>query len=167
MLKRFFYRRIFDQIFREHYSYLYSYAYHILGDQEESRDIVSAVFEGVWKNIERFDLTRAKPYLLVSVRNRCVDFLRKDALRNQYSTEYLHSLSIYYDSFEEQQEQDQLIGEMLNQLPENTRTILEMCYLQHMKYAEVAEALGISPETVKKHMVKALKLLRMRYAEKK
>lgn len=36
-----------------------------------------------------------------------------------------------------------------------------------MKYAEVAEALDISPNTVKKHIVKALKTLRELYKGKR
>lgn len=167
MLRNILYRRTFDRLFREHYGFLYSYAYHIVGNEEDSRDIVSAVFEGLWNNIQQFDADKAKPYLMVSVRNRCVDFLRKSKLHNQYTEEYLHTLSIYYDDLKEQQEQDLLVKEMLDKLPENTRTILEMCYLKRMKYVEVAAELSISTATVKKHIVKALKLLRIDYSKNK
>ena len=52
---------------------------------------------------------------------------------------------------------------MLSQLTPPTDQILEMCYLRRMKYSEAAEALGISPNTVKKHISKALKILRNLY----
>ncbi|TDQ80118.1 RNA polymerase sigma factor [Sphingobacterium yanglingense] len=167
MLKRLFNKKTFDHIFRENYTYLYKYAFHITGDEEESRDIVSGVFESLWKNIERFDKEKAKPYLKVSVRNRCVDFLRKNTLHNKYMDEYLNTLSRYYDELADQREQDELVETMLSQLPENTRHILDLCYFQRLKYSEVAEQLDISPDTVKKHIVKALKLLRTIYNEKK
>lgn len=167
MLKRLFNKKTFDHIFRENYTYLYKYALHITGDEEESRDIVSGVFESLWKNIGHFDAEKAKPYLKVSVRNRCVDFLRKSTLHNRYTEEYLNTLSYYYDELAEQKEQDQLVQNMLDRLPDYTKHILELCYFQRMKYSEVAETLEISPDTVKKHIVKALKLLRSIYNEKK
>ncbi|GHE48047.1 RNA polymerase sigma factor [Sphingobacterium griseoflavum] len=167
MFKKLVKRKTFDSIFRENYTYLYRYALHIIGDEEESRDIVSAVFEGLWKNFDQVDEQRVKPYLMVSIRNRCVDFMRKNTLQHQYTSEYLHTLSDYYDELGEQTAQEDLVDAMLNQLPEPGRQILEMCYLQRMKYAEVAAALGISRDTVKKHMVRALKILRAVYSKKK
>ena len=45
-------------------------------------------------------------------------------------------------------------------LPEPTCTILRLCYWEKKTYREVAEQLGISPDTVKKHISKALRTLR-------
>ena len=45
-------------------------------------------------------------------------------------------------------------------LPEPTCTILRLCYYEHLTYREVAQQLGISPDTVKKHISKALRTLR-------
>ena len=46
------------------------------------------------------------------------------------------------------------------ELPEPTCTILQLCYYEHLTYREVAQQLGISPDTVKKHISKALRTLR-------
>ena len=45
-------------------------------------------------------------------------------------------------------------------LPEPTCTVLRLCYYEHKTYREAAEQLGISPDTVKKHISKALRTLR-------
>lgn len=45
-------------------------------------------------------------------------------------------------------------------LPETTRTIFSLCFVEHMKYAEAAEQLHVSLSTIKKHIVRALKLIR-------
>lgn len=45
-------------------------------------------------------------------------------------------------------------------LPEPTCTILRSCYWEKKTYQQVAEELGISPDTVKKHISKALRTLR-------
>lgn len=56
---------------------------------------------------------------------------------------------------------------MLNSLPPLTRRIIEECYFHKKKYKEVAEEMDISPDTVKKHISKALKLLRNNYNKEK
>ena len=45
-------------------------------------------------------------------------------------------------------------------LSEPTRTILRLCYWEKLTYRQVAERLEISPDTVKKHISKALRILR-------
>ena len=47
-------------------------------------------------------------------------------------------------------------------LPPKTRHVLEECYFNNKKYKEVADSLEVSTNAVKKHIVKALGLLRER-----
>ena len=163
MFKELLYRKTFDRIFTENYSRLYIYALHITGNSEVSRDIVSDVFVGLWKNISSLELNKLNAYLMASTRNRCIDHLRHTILSSQYTEEYIHCYSELYIDYSEEQEKDELVERLLSQLPSQTRRILELCYLQQKKYAEIAEELNISPDTVKKHIMKALKLLKELY----
>lgn len=45
-------------------------------------------------------------------------------------------------------------------LGEPARSIVRLCYYEHLTRRQAAERLGISYDTVKKHIAKALKLLR-------
>ena len=49
---------------------------------------------------------------------------------------------------------------------EPTRSIIRMCYYEHNTHAEAAQRLGISRETVKKHIRKALRTLRENLSER-
>lgn len=167
MFKNLLYKKTFDRIFADNYQRLYLYALHITGDTEQSRDIVSDVFTSLWKNISSLHMDTLNAYLLTGVRNRCVDSLRHNILVSQYSEEYLHTATEFYSDYSEEMEKDELVKEMLAQLPPLTRDILEKCYLYKMKYAEVAEELHISPDTVKKHISKALRMLKELYTERK
>ena len=81
------------------------------------------------------------------------------------------SLFLYGElSFQEEEdlEKAQLEGEMLDalyislaQLPRECRNVLQMLYMQGMKYREVAETLHISIETVKSQRKYALNKLRL------
>lgn len=165
MLKSFTYKRKFEKIYTGNYTRLYYYALHIVNDEETAKDILNDVFTALWNSIETIDLEKVHAYLMTAVRNRSVDHLRHLVLENHYSDEYLHTVDMFYDEYSD--EKDRLVGEMLSKLTPPTDQILEMCYLKRMKYAEVAEQLGISPNTVKKHIVKALKILRGLYKDKK
>ena len=61
---------------------------------------------------------------------------------------------------DEENEKIERIYKVLDSLTPQTRHIMEECYFNRKKYAEVAEMLNISPSAVKKHVMKALRLLR-------
>ena len=165
MFESLIYKRRYEEIYTGHYTRLYYYALHIVNDESVAKDILNDVFAALWKNIATVKPEQINAYLLTSVRNRSVDHLRHLIMQDQYSDEYLHTVDEYYDDYND--EKDRIVEEMLAQLSPPTDEILEMCYLKRMKYAEVAEKLDISTSTVKKHIVKALKILRERYKDKK
>lgn len=154
----------FEKVYTENYLRLYYYALHIVNEEEVAKDILNDVFTAFWKNIDTVRDENLNAYLMTSVRNRAVDHLRHALLENQYSDAYLHEAGLFYEDYSE--DKDRLVEEMLGHLSPPTDEILKMCYFKRMKYAEVAEALGISPNTVKKHIVKALKTLRELYKGK-
>lgn len=164
-LGSFTYKSKFERTYTENYLRLYYYALHIVNDDDASKDILSDVFSALWKNIESIEEEHIHAYLMAAVRNRAVDYLRHNILHSQYTEAYLHETELFYDDYSD--EKDRLVEEMLAHLSPPTDQILEMCYLKRMRYAEVAEALDISPNTVKKHVVKALKILRELYKGKR
>ena len=60
----------------------------------------------------------------------------------------------------EQDERMMHISKAMEKLTPHTRHILEECYIQRKKYQEVAEELNISVSAVRKHIVKALQVIR-------
>jgi RNA polymerase sigma-70 factor (family 1) len=167
MLKSLLFKSKFEKIYTENYSRLYYYALHIAGDSEVAKDILSDVFAGLWNNIDKIEIESINAYLMTAVRHRAVDYLRRNILQSQYSDDYIHEATLFYEDGSDELEKDKLVEQMLSQLQPPTKDILEMCYLQRMKYAEVAEVLKISPATVKKHISKALKILRELYNNEK
>jgi len=152
----------FDSLFRLHYEPLYRFALQFVADEEECHDIVSAVFEDVWRCIGSVEAATAKGYLYTNVRNRCIDHLRRRQCHSRYIkyVEYLSSRCITADQQMEHEEACRQADRLIAAMKSPTREILEACYIEEKKYKEVAAEMHISIATVKKHMVKALKLLR-------
>lgn len=160
-------KEVFGSIFKAQYPNLYYYALQLLKDEEMSRDIVSEVFTRVWENFSFYELDTLPSLLFKMVKNKSLDYLRHSAVHAQYADYYLHAVDECYANNEEDEERIRLAAEMLDLLPDTTRHVLEECYLNHKKYREVAEEMDVCQETVKRHIMKALKMLREHYKKKK
>ena len=146
---------------------LYYFALHIIDNDDACKDLLSDVFANLWNHLDEVADSNVKSYLFTSVHNHAVDIMRRETRQTQYTEEYLRETELYYYEMPDNGDTDRLVAQMFAQLTPPTDQILRMCYLQRMKYAEVAEALQISPNTVKKHISKALKILRELYKDKK
>ncbi len=155
----------FEKLFKEQYTAVYSYAFQILGDEEECRDLVSESFAQLWKRHEEIEMEKWRAFLYRTIHNKCVDRIRKNAAYENYAVYYQIISGNAVDDKDEvnlREEKLQQIHEVIKELPERTQYILKACYFSRRKYADVADELNISSSTVKKHIVKALAHLRDR-----
>ena len=154
-------RKSVGQLFKAHYSGRYLYAYQMIRDSETCKDIVEDVFEYLWNNYDKIDPATAKSYLYVSVRTRCIDYLRRQQVHEQYVQFCMLMTEPTSEEGQEDPDDRQLrMREVIRQQTPRTRLILEACYVHGKKYQEVADALEISKSAVRKHIMKVLGALR-------
>lgn len=158
----------FEQLYKENYARLYYYSFRFITDEELCKDIVNDVFEKAWQNFEDLRPETTTAYLYTQTRNRCIDYLRHRQVEEQYADFYQIVTEEDTDIVpEEMEERMQRIEKIIEELTDPTKTILKECYFNHKKYQEVAEEFGISINGVKKHIMKALRLLREEFGMKK
>lgn len=152
----------FDHIFRLYYSQLYYFALQYIADEEEAHDVVSAAYEDVWREFAAIKAETVKQFLYTNVKNKCIDLLRRRKCHEKYIefTSVMTSLYIGEQNYAEQEDKERIINNVLDSMGSPTREILQACYVEEKKYREVAEEMNISISTVKKHIVKALKIIR-------
>lgn len=135
--------------------------------QAVAEDIVHDVFLDVYENLKSFDKMPSRSYLFMAVRNRCLNTL----VREEVKENYIHTTLIenqllgldYYDSFENLLiEKDGLheLYEQIEQLPDKCRQIFKLAYFEEKKNAEIAELLDLSIRTVEHQLYLGLKTLR-------
>lgn len=150
----------FEALFREMFKPLCSFALKYVKDLDEARNLVHEVFISVWDKYDTLpDDTNFRSYLFTSVRNRSLNYLR-------YAKKHLTLEKVSEHTFSEQNtsmetaELEKEIELAINSLPEKCRQVFELNRMEGLKYAEIAEKLGISVKTVEAQMSKALNVLR-------
>lgn len=167
MVYYYLYKKKFERIYKDYYQRLYFQAMSITGDKEASKDIVEDVFMRLWNNIRKVDESRIDAYLSASISHGAIDFLRREIKVRTHNQEYSRLALGNGTDESDEMEKEKLVYKMLSLFNSPTRTILELRYIEGMKYEEIAVVQGISINTVKKHLVKALKKLRELYNSKK
>lgn len=155
-------------IFDHYYALMGAIAYEYVEDYYVSQNIVEDVMMSIWEKRDQLNIsTSIKSYLLTSVRNRCIDHLRSQSREAEvFSIESEIGSSSCYIPDQEMFEQIVLseletkIEEIIQSMPEECKQVFLLSRYGEKSYAEIADELHISVNTVKYHIKKALCLLR-------
>ena len=151
----------FHTLFVEMYHKLVRYATALMTDADEARDIVSDVFERAWQRHATLDEETDHAWLYAAVRNACLNRLKHLKVEQEHIEAIIEATRVdMADNYRQHEALLRHAEEIARNLPEPTRSILRLCYWNKQTYRQVAEHLGISPDTVKKHISKALRILR-------
>jgi len=134
-------------------------------DLDDSKGLVHDAFVTVW---EKFDSlppdTNYRSYLYTAVRNRSLNFIRDR--KKQVDLQFIpdERLAEETNPFEVSELAIEIETGILS-LPEKCREVFELNRREGLKYAEIAEKLGISVKTVEAQMSKALHVLKVHLRE--
>ena len=151
----------FDDLFRYNYRPLCLYALHYLGDADLSEDIVQESYTALWETLqEGAHVLNRKSYLYMMVRNRCLDHLRKKGISTESLKPYDPHGIIDDDEAQDRSRTEARLWTAIDSLPEKCREIFILSKRDGLKYEEIAEELGLSVNTVRNQIAKALKLIK-------
>lgn len=159
---RFAYTEIYNRFKRP----LYSFLWKRLGDKETVRDILHDVFLTIWEKRESISYeTSLSGYLFSAVRNKLLDIVARDKVRQRYVDSFyifINMEDISTDHLVRTKELSAHIEQEISKLPPKTREVFELSRISNLSRREIAEQLGVSEQTVKSHMFNALKTLRLK-----
>ena len=151
----------FDDLFRYNYRPLCLYALHYLQDVDLSEDIVQESYTALWEKLqEGVQVFNRKSYLYMMVRNRCLDHLRKKGIPAESLKPYDTYGIIDDDDAQERAHNEARMWTAIDSLPEKCREVFILSKRDGLKYEEIAEELGLSVNTVRNQISKALKVLK-------
>lgn len=156
--------KAFSTLYEKYLSDSYHFALSILKSKDHAQEVVQEVFLKVWLNREELDASKNfKSFLLTITKNLSINILTK-------ATNDLSIKNKIYDSLETQrsttseymltQEYEEIKERAISSLPEGRKKVFVMSREEGKSYQEISEELGVSINTVKTQMKKALESLR-------
>lgn len=157
----------YAEIYRKYWGILSRHATRMIPDQEEVSDILQEVFLALWnKRAELNDNISLSGYLYTSVRNKVLNRVDHDKVKARYMASletFIEMGSYQADAVIREKQLKALIEQELAALPPQMRMVFELSRNADLSYKEIAGQLGISENTVRNHISRAIKILRSKF----
>jgi len=152
------------ELYNRYHSKMYSWLIRFVKLPEMAEDIIQETFLKIWEIRHRLQPQQSFPaYLYRISRNKAFKLLKKisrdENLRGKVLVRSAIELNDPEKDFQWQQYQ-QLLDNAVSRLPVQRQRVYRLCRQNNKTYDEVANELGISRNTVKEHMMKAVQDLR-------
>lgn len=155
----------YSELVRVHYPGLFDFTYHYTRSVQATEDILQDVFLNIWEKRAGWRPDQSvRAYLYGAARNRAFNYLRSRKETAEPDTAHLHS-SEEADAELNLAELSRAYRVAVSELPERRREVFRLSRLYGLTYAEIAEVLGISINTVRSQVSAALEHLRRRLAD--
>lgn len=155
--------RRFEELFRRLYSPLCQRARRITRDLAVAEDLVQDVFVAFWHDEHRAAILAPEAYLTRAVLNQALNAVSVDQRRAELAADYGRQQARAANPTEQAEqlsELEQQLRRALETLPPVCRKVFLLSRYEDMSHREIADFLGISPNTVDNHIKKALAILR-------
>lgn len=159
----------FLELYNQYHPALYHYVLRFVKSPAIAEDVLQDVFLKIWEIRARIDAQLSfKAYLYRICRNSVFKLLKKIAvdenLRVQVMQQFAQSiadadLKVLWQQYEE------ILHAAVNNLSPQRQRVFRLCREEGKTYEQVANELGISRNTVKEHMVLAMKQIREHFEQ--
>ena len=158
-------RQAFTMLYRRYWEDLFITAAKALRGKEEAADVVQDVFLSIWNRRNELNIQGSlAAYLHTSVRYKCIHYIEKNITRRDYLSQLaeveVSNSSMNAETDLQLKEMQQTISKTVAGMPAKMQEVYKLSRQEHLSYKEIAESMGISVETVKKHIQHALHLIR-------
>jgi RNA polymerase sigma-70 factor, ECF subfamily len=142
----------FLQLFDEHHTALFRFAYRLTGSVVDAEDIVQECFLGLMRPTCSYDPKRAplRTYLFGVVRNQSLKRLRRTDLSEGSTSQHPSPERELLSA-----ELSQVVAGAVMQLPDTQREVLILAHYEQMPLAEIAQVMDLELGAVKSRLQRA------------
>lgn len=145
--------KAYELLYRYYYVPLVLFAGKYVSDEEVAKDIVQEFFIAMLNQDLRFENTTAlKVYLYNGVKNKAINYLRHQKIRDRYEIKVLEEqeeIELFWDRVMEEDIFARILT-VVEKLPHQCSRVM-LLTLKGYKISEIAEIMGISLETAKEY----------------
>lgn len=156
----------FNVIFEKYRNQLFTYLFKVSKSKEIAEEIVLDVFLKLWHGREAItEIKKLESFLYTVAHNKAIDFFRaakRSPVLQQAVWEAISDMATgeTADARLQQNNLELLIREAIDQLSPQRKKVFELRQEQGLSYAEIGEALNLSPNTVRNHLAASVEFIR-------
>lgn len=149
---------IYDEIVSRYQRKLFSYVYRLVGNKEETEDILQNVFVKAYRNIKTFDIERKfSSWIYRIAHNEAINFLKKRNKKKFISWEDIVASKDKMETKSDERspidiwirkESAMEINQAMEKMPEKYRKVLMLRYFSEKSYQEIGRMIGSPVNTV-------------------
>ncbi len=157
--------RAFTRIYDLYHTRLYAFIFRFVKIPELTEDILQEVFLTLWRVRAKIDSAQSFQAYLYKISRNCVFKALKKNARQQAFLERIQSIPYSHAEPSEDKlrwkEYEKILSRAIEHLPPQRKKVFQLCRETGKSYDSVAEELGISKNTVKEHMILAMKAIKL------
>ena len=148
----------FEKLYQETSSFVYSVAFRILSNKEDSEDITQEVFIKIFENLNKFQYRSSFKTWIYRITTNCAltklkKRIRIEAKQIQYDDALLHNKQRNETESEEENKK------LLNLLKPQQRTCIILREIEGLSYQEISDVLKMNINTVRTQLKRAREIL--------
>lgn len=161
-------RQKMEMIYELYEQKMFMTAYTILQDYQQAEDALQEACIKLSKHLDKLDdvtSNKSRNYIFLSIKDIAIDMYRKNQRNSNYSfsveDEKLESFSPTTSINEALQVENEIyINDLLNNLPDSYKEIIQDYYYKQLSITEIAVSLKISESAARKRLQRAISTLK-------
>ena len=150
-------RAAFEELMRAYSGFVYSLAFRMLGKRADAEDVFQETFLRAWSHLNSFRSGGNFTHWIKRIAtNLCIDRLKARQREHAYERTQVEEIESWQE--EEQyaeQGENEIVSQLLTQLPATHRAAVVLFYLEDRSVEEVARTLKQKPGTIKVWLFRA------------
>jgi len=143
---------------------VYRFAYHMMGNEQDARDITQDTMVKVLRALHRYDSKwRFSTWVISITRNTCIDEFRRRKRRGYEEPPDVVDTSPTPDQLTDTKRRAERLHRALNKVTPLYREVLVLYHFEHRKYQEISQMLDVPLGTVMNRIFRARRKLREAY----
>jgi len=159
------FRAIYNQLHQRIYRMLFA----LVKNHEQTEDLLQQTFVNLWMNRTKLNESQPLyPYVYLTARRLAVDHFRKKILEDNakvYLTQHHERQGEYTAEAHAAMDLQRFTEEAIKTLPRQQQTAFLLSRYEGLSHDEIAERMQISRNTVKNHLICALKHLKRHFVK--
>ncbi|WP_026953514.1 RNA polymerase sigma-70 factor [Algoriphagus vanfongensis] len=150
----------FRFLFDKYHQRVYAFCLKFVKNQQLAEDITQEIFIKLWQEKSKLKrIENCEGFLFLMVKRRCIDHLRKCRRDTQLLNQLKEEIKTSYSPIQDL-ENSRYLEKLKSKLSPQQLSVFELSREKGMTYQMISKELDISKNTVRNHMVEALKHIR-------